>query len=186
MINLATDKIKYYTNILISGSIVTAPLAWLLFNNSEKNYDLNYILLTTALFLSGRICLEIALFVESRIIDNKVSCNVNKPNHYILFPEVGNKFNDNWYSYLKKDNFKAAHEVIAHIVDRILFLLSSSIALIIAFIVVFITHLIPQDLTLYLLSIVIVYGVLAYRHCVYLATGIDYLRYLMVNAEFNN
>lgn len=81
--NIINDKIKYYTNIILSGTMALSPLLWNF--NEIKNIDGNIILTMSAICILfvGRICLEFALIFEDKIIDDIVSYRVNKKSHYV-------------------------------------------------------------------------------------------------------
>lgn len=138
--NLISDKIKFYTNIIVSGAVAIAPVLFYFLPQNIIDHSFLLTFTAIAILLFGRICLELALFVESNLLDSIVECKAKKKLHYEIFEEEDNVFNKNWYGYLKIDNNKAAHEVIAHLADRLLFLLSTSIAAItgsILFVVIF-------------------------------------------------
>ena len=181
--NLISDKIKFYTNIIVSGTVAIAPA--LLYFLPQNKIDHSFLLTFAAIviLLFGRICLELALFVESNLLDSIVECKVKKRLHYEIFEEKDNLVNKNWYGYLKIDNNKAAHEVIAHLADRLLFLLSTSIAAItgsILFVVIF-----KQEalICMWLFILVMVYVVFSFMRAISLATTLDFLRYYILNRQ---
>jgi hypothetical protein len=184
--DLNADKIKYYTSIIIAGSLAIAPLVyWIQFN-----YNIKENLFFTAVFLSilfiGRVCLEIGLVIEGHFIDNKIKIDFNDiKNYYKDFRECNNVFNGNWYKYLILEDKKAAKDVISHIVDRMLFLLSSTVAIIIGVISYFILF---QKLHSFLFNIAVLFStVLFILFSIWrakgLAAGLDFLRYIIVNGD---
>ncbi len=184
--DLNADKIKYYTNVLIAGALAIAPFVFWI----NKNYPNKETLFFTAVFLSilfiGRLCLEIGLLIESHIIDsfikNKIKNNIN---YYIEFRECENVLNGNWYKYLKSDENKAAKEVISHMVDRMLFLLSSMVGLIFGLIFYFflLNKYSSTSLNLSVILFSVVYIPFSIWRVKELAAGLDFLRFLIINGD---
>jgi hypothetical protein len=181
--NLVSDKIKFYTNIIVSGTVAIAPA--LLYFLPQNKMDHSFFLTFTAIaiLLFGRICLELALLVETNLIDAIVECKVKKRLHYEIFEEKDSLVNKNWYGYLKIDNNKAAHEVIAHLADRLLFLLSTSIAAIIGSIFFVLFYKQEAFANMWLFILVFVYVIFSFTRAISLATGLDFLRYYILNRQ---
>jgi hypothetical protein len=168
--NLISDKIKFYTNIIVSGALAIAPVLFYFLPQNIIDHSFLLTFTAIAILLFGRICLELALFVESNLLDSIVE-------------EEDNLVNKNWYGYLKIDNNKAAHEVIAHLADRLLFLLSTSIAAIIGSIL-FVVILKQEALTnMWLFVLVIAYVVFSFMRAISIATTLDFLRYYILNRQ---
>jgi hypothetical protein len=181
--NLISDKIKFYTNIIVSGALAIAPVLFYFLPQNIIDHSFFLTFTAIAILLCGRICLELALFVESNLLDSIVECKAKKKLHYEIFEEKDNLVNKNWYGYLKIDNNKAAHEVIAHLADRLLFLLSTSIAAITGSIL-FVVILKQEALTnMWLFVLVIAYVVFSFMRAISLATTLDFLRYYILNRQ---
>jgi hypothetical protein len=186
--DLNADKIKYYTNVLIAGALAVAPIAYWV----QINYPTKETLFITAVFLSilffGRLCLEIGLVIESHCVDSKINKEISQKGivrYYKEFRECENVLNGNWYKYLKSDENKAAKEVISHMVDRMLFLLSSMVGLI--FGVIFYFFLLNKysstSLNLSIIIFSFVYILFSIWRVKGLAAGLDFLRYLIINGD---
>ena len=170
--NLISDKIKFYTNIIVSGAVAIAPVLFYFLPQNIIDHSFLLTFTAIAILLFGRICLELALFVESNLLDSIVE-----------FEEKDNLVNKNWYGYLKIDNNKASHEVIAHLADRLLFLLSTSIAAIIGSIL-FVVIFKQKALTnMWLFVLVIAYVVFSFMRAISIATTLDFLRYYILNRQ---
>ncbi len=181
--NLISDKIKFYTNIIVSGAVAIAPVLFYFLPQNIIDHSFLLTFTAIAILLFGRICLELALFVESNLLDSIVECKVKKRLHYEIFEEKDNLVNKNWYGYLKIDNNKASHEVIAHLADRLLFLLSTSIAAIIGSIL-FVVIFKQKALTnMWLFVLVIAYVVFSFMRAISIATTLDFLRYYILNRQ---
>jgi hypothetical protein len=181
--NLISDKIKFYTNIIVSGAVAIAPVLFYFLPQNIIDHSFLLTFTAIAILLFGRIFLELALFVESNLLDSIVECKAKKKLHYEIFEEEDNVFNKNWYGYLKIDNNKAAHEVVAHLADRLLFLLSTSIAAItgsILFVVIFKQEALTN---MWLFVLVIAYVVFSFMRAISLATTLDFLRYYILNRQ---
>ena len=176
-LGLIQNNIRFYTNIVLSGAIIVVPICWFILD--LKQFEIN--LLIIPIFLSvvffGRISLELALFIESTLIDGYVENAVKKENHYNKLRDHGNQFNTNWYSYLLLDDSKAAHDVIEHLADRLLFLLSSSISSLVGIITIMISKGIYSYSIVFIL--VIIYVDLALLRSCQIAVSLDNLRYIL-------
>lgn len=182
--DLNADKIKYYTNILIAGSLIIIPI--LLSIKKIQIFDNDY--LPVILFLSGlfigRLCLEIAIFIESDIIDLIIKCRINNDsNYYNKFRECDNKFNKNWYNYLMSGNQENAKSIIAHMVDRMLFLLSSSVGLIIGVLIFIIINnrVYSLGINFTIILFLVIYLIFSIKRVISLAAGLDFLRYTLLH-----
>ena len=159
-LGLIQNNIRFYTNIVLSGAIIVVPICWIVLDLKQFESSLLIIPIFLAVVFFGRISLELALFIESTLIDGFVECAVNKENHYNKLRDHGNQFNTNWYSYLLLDDSKAAHDVIEHLADRLLFLLSSSISSLVGLTIIMITKGINNYSVVF--TLVIIYIVLAF------------------------
>lgn len=183
---LAPSNIRYYTNIILSGSLAVAPYWWQLIIINPTESHMLYVPIFLSVIIIGRICLELALYVENHYVDSIVSCKMSRPNAYENFAEPGNIFNVNWYSYLQHDNNKAAYEIIGHMADRMLFFLSSSVGAILGTIGILTYYTLDKFTTFMILGIVVVYAVFSFIHATRLATGLDYLRYMIRTQQQND
>jgi len=182
--DLNADKIKYYTSIVIAGSLAIAPLVFWI----QLNYSTKETLFFTAIFLSilfvGRLCLEIGLFLESTIIDSIIKCRIKENKKYYKgFRECENPFNENWYKYLMLNKNKAAKEVISHMVDRMLFFLSSTIGLLVGLLLFFILFKTCIQITLVIIFFSIIYFYFSIIRIITLAAGLDFLRYIIIKGD---
>jgi len=178
--NLISDKIKFYTNIILSGAIASAPLLWYLYKKNVMGQTLFLTTSSIVILFIGRICLELAILIEINWVDTYVECKVKRANHYEDYAENDNVFNTNWYDYLLLDNFKFAHEVIAHLADRLLFMLSSSVASIIGCVLmisIFQYEVLPY---FWVFIIVLSFVIFAFKKALSIATGLDFLRYTVL------
>jgi hypothetical protein len=176
-LGLRQSNIRFYTNIILSGAIVVVPICWILFDFNQFEINLLIIPIFLSVVFFGRISLELALFIESTLIDGYVENAVKKENHYKKLRGHGNQFNTNWYSYLLLNDSKAAHDVIDHLADRLLFLLSSSISCLVGLITIMILKGIYSYSLVFIL--VIIYVALAFLRSCQLAVSLDNLRYIL-------
>jgi hypothetical protein len=183
--NLINDKIKFYTNIILSGAISFTPVLWHLHQLRIIEQSLFLTLSAISILFVGRICLEIALLVEDSWIDTIVACRVRKHHHYENIKDEGNVFYDNWNKYLLLNNNEFAHKIIAHLADRLLFLLSTSIASIICsilLVLIFKYSILPF---LGLFIFVIVYVIFSFTRAISIAAGLDFLRHFILENQRN-
>jgi len=135
--------------------------------------------------LLAEFVFEIALFVEDSWIDTIVACRVNKQRHYENIKDEGNVFYDNWNKYLLLNNNEFAHKIIAHLADRLLFLLSTSIASIICnilLVLIFKYSILPF---LGLFIVVIAYVIFSFTRAISIAAGLDFLRHFILENQRN-
>ncbi len=177
--NLISDKMRYYTNIILSGALASMPLIYYYYQLGKRGDEFFIFSSGISILFVGRICLEFALYIENNYIDTRVTCEVNKPNHYENFPEPGNRFNENWYGYLSIDGGKVAKEIISHLADRLLFFLSTAVAAVFGCLSILVVFPLETYASIAIISGATVYFICAYRHCIWLSTGLDYIRHLL-------
>jgi hypothetical protein len=176
------DNIKYFLNIIISGVICIAPFR--MSSDFDYYFTSNYlsILLFVSIFFFGRMCIEVSIIIESTVIDKYLKNN----KHIQSYEEdlaSSDRFNNRWYKYLMLNDKKAAHNLIDHMVDRMLFLLSTSVA---ALIFLIFSLILLKMSVLNLLIVVLVIGgytSIAFFRSRQLAQGLDILRYLLIDME---
>ena len=176
------DNIKYFLNIIISGVICIAPFRM----SSDFDYYLtsNYlsIFLFVSIFFFGRVCMEVSSYIESTVIDKYLKNNRHLQNYQDGLSS-NDGFNNRWNKYLMLNDKKAAHNLIDHITDRILFLLSTSVA---SFFFLILSLILLKMSVSNLLIVVLVIGSyisLAFFRARQLAQGLDIIRYLLTNLE---
>jgi hypothetical protein len=181
--NLIRDKIKFYTNIILSGAIAFTPALWYLHQLNILDQSLFFTIAAITLLIIGRICLEIALLVEDYWIDAIVACKVKKYHHYEKIEDKGNIFNYNWYKYLLLNDNKFAYEIIAHLADRLLFLLSTSIGILIGSILLVCIYQYSILPYLGLFIAVITYVFFSFRRAISIAISLDFYRYYLLRNQ---
>jgi hypothetical protein len=176
------DNLKYFLTIIIAGVICIAPLRL----SAEIDYYLtsNYLslLLFISIFFFGRVCMEVSFYIESTVIDKYLKNNRHLQNYQDGLSS-NDGFNNRWNKYLMLNDKKAAHNLIDHITDRILFLLSTSVA---SFFSLILSLILLKMSVSNLLIVVLVIGSyisLAFFRARQLAQGLDIIRYLLTDSR---
>jgi ABC-type multidrug transport system fused ATPase/permease subunit len=154
--------------------------------SSDIDYYLTSNFLSLLLFISifffGRICIEVSIIIESTVIDKFIKNN----KHIQRYEEdlaSNDRFNNRWYKYLILNDKKAAYNLIDHMVDRMLFLLSTSVASLVFLILSLILLKMSVSNLLIVVLVIGTYTSLAFFRSRQLAQGLDIIRYLLTDLE---
>ena len=181
--NLLSDKIKFYTNIILSGAIAFSPALWYFHQLNNIDQSLFLTISAISILFVGRICLEIALFVEDSWIDVIVAGRVNKHHHYENIKDEGNDFYDNWNKYLLLNNNEFGHKIIAHLADRLLFMLSTCIATLVCGTLLLFIYQLSFHKYFWLLIVLISYIIFSFVRAISIAEGLDFYRHYLLKKQ---